>query len=121
MTRKTGDFYSYFIDLEKSASEFSLNIFERFTKLSRDMSCTFDDFRIDKVLDGSAPVDFDAVFSIDSEGIFKVKRFDLNLKLLRVYISAFNGAVWTEGLGSFLTISTEGSANIPNMAPKFLS
>ena len=55
--------------------------------------------------------------------MFEVLRFDQSYKFYRVYISAFNGAIWSNpaSIGTFLTLSVEGGEIVlPNVSPSFI-
>ena len=66
---------------------------------------------------------FGSFFSIDSDGMFTVDRFDQSFSYYKIFISVSNGMVRSdsEALGSFLTLSLQGTPiSLPNVAPQFL-
>ena len=75
----------------------TLNIADRFVKATTLNMCDYTDFKIEKVLKGTAlltSTTWSNLFSIDSIGNFKVKDFSKPVSDYKVFISPYNGWIW---------------------------
>ena len=87
----------YINEATSTKPSLTLNIADRFVKATTLNMCDYTDFKIEKVLAGTAlltPSTWANLFSIDSFGNFKVKDFSKPVSDYKVYVSPYNEKIW---------------------------
>jgi hypothetical protein len=75
----------------------TINVYDRFVKGTTLSMCDYVDFKIEKVLKGSAILPSSAwssLFSIDNLGNLKIRDFSKSVTDYKVFVSPFNGKIW---------------------------
>jgi hypothetical protein len=105
---------------------FSFNITDRFEHTGNSSICLITDYRIDYVLVEQSGFNFTtnaSYFSVDSDGIFTIKKYDAVITNLQVWISVWNTKIWGDGGGSvgyLLDISIlDTDPYLPSFSPVF--